>query len=705
VLGQCARLIEGLLPNLHVVLASRVEPPPRLFRVRLSDDLVELRASDLAFTCDEAAQMLPSSQVEAAIARTQGWALGLELLADDSGVDDYLISEVLSPQPDEVHAFLVSTSVLDRMSGPLCDFVMSGRGSQATLEYLEDSGAFVSSLDARREWFECHPLFRSALRRLLQGADGTTREQDLLRRAAEWCLECGEVEEGVRYLIAAGAGDEVVEAAFTHGSTMFERHRVGEVAGWIEQAPRVSLNGHASVLLLEAAAMVFGNTPSEACGILDTVEGLTAASASERLIADLLRSYVELAECRPSEAVGASARVLAGIDTIDDAELPNLFGLTSTRMDVVAAARVARAVALMYDGDLPSARVDLEAVDDRAHGVWRASALGALSLVEAWSGRLNRGEELANLALSLADSLGHDTQSRTTAWLARALIARERGQFDRAATLLEDVDLAGGTRRRAVSVWVATERALIALASDIAPAGLAALAGQLVSAHPSLPSGVLARRWAAEAQLLIASGDLAGAAEIVELGLGSGSSELAAARVRLAVERGDTARARALVDGWPHEPEPRARRERQLWTAILDHLDGDEAAACAAMRAVVVEAEAEGDVGLFHSAGKYALGPLRALYRSAPTIFLRALVDQPFIVGRVKPAKGLAEQLTDREYMVLVHLPSRQSNAEIAQRLGVSLNTVKTHLKHIYRKLDVVGRSDAVEAAERLHLL
>ena len=88
-----------------------------------------------------------------------------------------------------------------------------------------------------------------------------------------------------------------------------------------------------------------------------------------------------------------------------------------------------------------------------------------------------------------------------------------------------------------------------------------------------------------------------------------------------------------------------------------------------------------------------------------PTAFLRALVERPVSAGRAKPVKGLAEQLTDREYMVLVHLPSRQSNAEIAERLGVSLNTVKTHLKHIYRKLDVVGRSDAVDAAERLHLL
>jgi LuxR family maltose regulon positive regulatory protein len=227
----------------------------------------------------------------------------------------------------------------------------------------------------------------------------------------------------------------------------------------------------------------------------------------------------------------------------------------------------------------------------------------------------------------------------------------------------------------------------------------------LVSAHPSLPTGVLARRWAAEALLRIASGDLDAATELADLELEGGSSELMGARVRLAVERSDMTRARSLVDAWPDEPQPRVQRERRLWTAILDHLDGSEATAASGMAAVVAEAEAEGDVGLFQAAGKYAMGPARALYRAAPTVFLRELVGQPFIAGRAAPAKGLAEQLTDREYMVLVHLPSRQSNAEIANRLGVSLNTVKTHLKHIYRKLDVVGRSEAVEAAERLHLL
>ena len=195
------------------------------------------------------------------------------------------------------------------------------------------------------------------------------------------------------------------------------------------------------------------------------------------------------------------------------------------------------------------------------------------------------------------------------------------------------------------------------------------------------------------------------AAEILEAAIGADSSDVTEARVRLSLDRGDPSGARDLVDRWSAEPQSRGDRQRRLWLAVLDHLDGRDAPACEAMQAVVTDAEREGDIGLFVMAGTYALGPARALYRSAPTSFLRAVVERPVAARRVKTVRGLAEQLTDREYMVLVHLPSRQSNAEIAERLAVSLNTVKTHLKHIYRKLEVDGRSEAVEAAERLHLL
>jgi LuxR family maltose regulon positive regulatory protein len=503
----------------------------------------------------------------------------------------------------------------------------------------------------------------------------------------------------------AGAWEQVVDAAFTHGPALFDSHRTLAVAEWLGRVPRTLKERCAQVALLESAALLFGVGPMGVREKLDEVESVPSISPGERLVADLLRAFLGLAEGSRYDAMTAAERVLAEMNAIDEAALPNLLGLTASRLDVAAAALVAHGVASMYDGKLAVARRDLEAVAEESHGVWRASALGSRALVEAWSGNLTKGEALADRALLLADQLGHDAPSRTTACLALALVARERDELDRAAALLEQIDATGGTRRRPVAVWVATERAHLALARDMPAAGLAALAGSRSSPHPSIPDAVLARRRAVEAHLLITWGDLDGAQGVLDAGLGGETSEVAGARVRLAVERGDVTGARALAEKWPDEPQPQADRERRLWLAVLDHMEGEEAKACSRMAVVVAEADAEGHTGLFDAARKYALGPARALYRAAPTAFLRTLVDRPVTAGRAKPVKGLAEQLTAREYMVLVHLPSRQSNADIAEGLGVSLNTVKTHLKHIYRKLDVVGRSEAVGAAEGLHLL
>jgi LuxR family maltose regulon positive regulatory protein len=253
--------------------------------------------------------------------------------------------------------------------------------------------------------------------------------------------------------------------------------------------------------------------------------------------------------------------------------------------------------------------------------------------------------------------------------------------------------------------WIATERAHLALANRDTTAAVAILADQRAQDHPVMPPLVRARTAAVTARVLIMVGDLQGAQSVLDRVRAWETSDVIAARMRLVVERGDLTSARALILRWPDEPEPRARLERGLWSAILDHLEGDEAKALTGLAAVIAEAEVEGAVGLFRDTGPYALGPARALYRDAPTAFLRGIVDRPATAARPKPLRDLVVPLTDREYVVLSLLPTRLSNVEIAERLGVSLNTVKTHLKHIYRKFDAVRRSDAISAAERLHLL
>lgn len=728
-------LIENLPPWIHVVLATRIDPPLRYYRLRLSDALAELRQEDLAFQREEAAQLVrrlagldvTAPQIDALMSRTGGWAVGLQLAAvslrqcsdveqfvetfatDDRHVADYLTEHVLRRQPDATRRFLLSTSVLDRMSGPLCDFVTGGHGGQALLDELERTSMFITRLDGGSGWFGYHPLFRALLRHHLRDED-RTGERLLLHRAAEWHLARDEVDTAVDYLTEAGAWDEVLDAVFTYGGALFSRGRATTVVRWVERVPRPVWQGRPRVLLLHAAASITAGDPRKASENLDAVDALASASAADRVVADLLRSRRALQQGVSGPALAAADRVLLAIDGLGDAEFPRVLGIIGSHQDACAAARHTRGVALWYQGKA-AARASLEAVlDAGAHAVWEILALGSLALLDAWSGRLTSGGELGAQALSLARQLELDQQPATTdAYLALAHVARERDELDRAATFLEEAARWASPARRPVTAFLArTEQALLAFADRRPADGLAVLAAHRPGARPhaSHAPTIQARRRAVEARLLTMIGDLDRAERALDLAP-EDTADVVAARVHLAVERGDAEAGRAIAARWPLDPEPRSRIERLLWLAVLDHLDGDDAAARLGLATVVAEAKAERNIGLFRAAGHHVLGPARALYRAAPTAFLRAIVDRlaETATQRAGRSKELVESLTERESMVLTLLPARLSNDELAERLGVTVNTLKTHLKHIYRKLGVAGRSEAVAVAERIHLL
>jgi LuxR family maltose regulon positive regulatory protein len=392
---------------------------------------------------------------------------------------------------------------------------------------------------------------------------------------------------------------------------------------------------------------------------------------------------------------------------VDRFDGPNVLGLTSCRRDVVAASGVLRGVGLVFEGRLAEARESLLAALVGAHAFWQVSALGALGLLEAWSGRLSIGEQHAFRALATAEELDLGRATMTTsAFLAIATIARERDDLDRARAFLEEAaHRCGAGSSRLVAGAITVEQALLIAASGDVPAALELLAGLPDTDHPSMPTAVTVRRRTILAWLLVQSRDLDAAERALAGGPRADTAEIAALRMRIAIERGDLATARLVSAAWPAEPTPRADVEQHLWTAILEHDAGDERAARDEMATAIRVAEPDHDLGPFRFAGAHVLGPARALYRSTPTPFLREIVEQPAPPPDVRVSSALVEQLTHREYLVLSLLPTRLSNAEIAERLDVSLNTVKTHLKHIYRKLDVPGRREAVGSAEQLRLL
>ena len=225
-------MLEHRPPGLRLVLASRSDPPLALARLRGRGQLAELRAAELRFTADEAAALLrqvaagpgaalPDTAVAALAARTEGWAAGLQLAAlslrgqpDAAGfvaaftgshrfVLDFLAEEVLEHQSEQVRTFLLETSVLERLSGPLCDAVTGRTGSQALLEQVERAGLFLVPLDEVRGWWRYHHLFADLLRARLQ-AEQPGRVAQLHRNAAAWYEEHGLADDAIRHAVAAG---------------------------------------------------------------------------------------------------------------------------------------------------------------------------------------------------------------------------------------------------------------------------------------------------------------------------------------------------------------------------------------------------------------------------------------------------------------------------------------------------------------------
>src|SRR5215218_8245832 len=275
--------LDHLPAEVHVVLSTRLDPPLPLARMRARGELAELRVAELQFTGEEAAELLNGSMGLALAAedvarlaeRTEGWAAGLVLAGlslrgrpDPSGliaafsggdrhVADYLVAEVLERQPPELREFLLWTSVLERLSGPLCDAVLETQGSAALLGELEASNLFVVPLDDRRQWYRYHQLFAQLLR-LQLGAREPTLVPLLHRRAAAWHQAAGNVDEAIAHASAAGDLAEAGTLIARHWATHWLGGQRATVARWLEGLADEAILADPPVALIAAWSRGFG---------------------------------------------------------------------------------------------------------------------------------------------------------------------------------------------------------------------------------------------------------------------------------------------------------------------------------------------------------------------------------------------------------------------------------------------------------------
>ncbi|MDI7275411.1 MAG: tetratricopeptide repeat protein, partial [Anaerolineae bacterium] len=339
-----AWLVEHLPPQAHLVIATRADPPLPLARLRGRGELVEVRQADLRFTLDEAAGFLngamglglSASDVAALAARTEGWAAGLQMAAislrgrDDTAsflkafagthrhILDYLLEEVLQRQPPQVQSFLLRTSILDRLSGPLCDAILASRApgeevpAQATLEHLERNNLFVVPLDDERRWYRYHRLFADLLRRRLQQAEPGLMPM-LHRRASAWHEQHGSVTDAIEHALAAADWERAAHLVEQASEATLMQSEVATLRRWVEALPEELVRARPSLALFRAWGLLLAGQPL--AQVAAQLEGQSDRLPAGRMTA--LRAFGSLLSGQMSLAAELSRQALDALPESD----------------------------------------------------------------------------------------------------------------------------------------------------------------------------------------------------------------------------------------------------------------------------------------------------------------------------------------------------------------------------------------------------
>jgi LuxR family transcriptional regulator, maltose regulon positive regulatory protein len=736
VFDSLAFLVGHLPPAVRLVVASRSDPPLPLASLRARGELSELRIPQLRFTRDEVRAhlggndiVLDGDSLGLLDERTEGWAAGVHLAAltlagvedsagfvrrfagDDRAVVDYLVDEVLARQPDAVQEFLLATSVLTRLSAPLCDAVTGGTGGAAMLRTLETQNLFLVALDNTRTWFRYHHMFADLLRGEMR-ARVPGIEHDLHQRAARWLSAEGLVVEAVPHAVAARDWELVIELGTTHGLALIDQGQIATFAGLFSALPDGELRARPEVSLGFAWLALMSSDLARVQGWLEladaALEETPGAPVSAVFDAELLWAWLH---DRRGDVAGNQARV------------DRIVALLDAHPEVVGAERATRAGgAALYRGRAAVWDDRLAAADQhlaealalyREHRPVRGvmEALGVRSLLAMWDGRVDDGRRDAEEALDLERDRGLEDTPHG-AWAHLALGTGHLGRLE-----LDDAEHHLVRSRRAFRAHHEPNCAALA---DAAWADWMRHTGRpheairtVTTAHDERrglpPFPPLVARWMARAEALARAsvGDLDGAEVVADHGL----PEIAA---RIAIERGDPERARRLadvaLDALEGPGKVRERIEVRVTLAVAHAELGDRAASASALTdALLVAAPAE------WLAPFVELGPrlcdlaagLPPDQRPAVEGMRKRVLDgfSGYRPAEVVTQPGLVDKLSERELAVLRRLPSSLSTAEIAGLLYVSLNTVKTQVQSIYRKLGVNSRHEAVERARQLDLL
>jgi LuxR family maltose regulon positive regulatory protein len=751
-----AYLLEHLPPALHLIIATRADPPLPLARLRARGHLTEIRAADLRFTAAEAAAFLTrapglalaAADIAALAARTEGWIAGLHLAAlalqghpDGAGfvmafagshryIIDYLVEEVLARQPAPVQTFLLQTAILERLHGALCTAIVGGpgdeAGGQAMLEHLEQANLFLVPLDDERRWYRYHQLFAEALRHRLQ-RDHPALVPELHQRASAWYERQGLLREAVQHALAAAdfaQAARLVEQTFT---ALVRRGEIATLHRWVAALPEERVRTNVELAVLQGW-LLFARGQHE---------------AAERHLQAIERTLP--AETAGQAAIKGRVAAIRASIAITQRDLPRTIALARLALESLPPESLARAYAAWYlgkahwlSGALAAAR---RALTEAVRISWEVNHPYAVFLVihdlgqlQVQQGQLHQAEQTYRQALEQALEQGGPQPALGPAYVGRGNLAREWNQLDAATTLLQEgLALCEQTGNTQAILQAYIGLAFIQQAQGDADGARARLrqARQIQARQPHPPPGG-PQVEAAQAWLALRQGDVAAAAEWARSSGLSLDQKLTHLRereyltvVRVLLAQGRPAEAARWLATLRPLAEAQGRAGSVIELLMLQaealHASGDTSQAIERLAHALALAEPEGYVRLFVDEGAaiaHLLGQLRRRRPAAPSgatgyrEHLLALLGGP--ADEVGPPSAVAvptaappalvEPLSERELAVLRLIIAGCSNREIAERLVIAVSTVKWYVNAIYGKLQVESRTKAIARARELDI-
>ena len=736
-------IIEHSPPTMHLVIVTRADPHLPLSRLRARGQMTEIRASDLRFSVEEGeillnqvyAFKLPSKSIETLVERSDGWIAALQMISlalqerpdpdvyiqgfsgSQTYITDYLTDEVLQGQTQEIKNFLIQTSILDRLSGPLCDAVLGREDSHQILKTLRDTNLFLTSLDDKNHWFRYHRLFADLLQgRLLESRPEILPE--LYLDASRWFEDNGYPSEAIEY---AFRGDKIERAAALikqHAKATIMQSEISTFKRWVEKLPESLVVQEPTLCILYAwVVLVYdGQTPvarsylekvepvdEHVCGQVNTVRSILAVFDKQFLTGvELARQALEqlpdqdhffrnIAGWNLSGALAVSGDTQAALEVLAEVIQTSL----ADRHYLVAIIALCRlAGALAQRGELHRARDTyaqaIEIASTGQRGTLPAASEGMMGLGKIYWEWNQTGAARETLIESITLSKRWRENTAIDSYVTLAQIQQAQGDVRSANQSIGEAQKLAGqtTATENDDKYVAFQRVYLMLRQ-----------GDLQSAQ----------RWAAKRGLgnyigvkkLDLSGNL-GSDVILHYEL------IAFSKVLIAEKHYDQALSllKLLLPLMEQLGYLKKIIEIHILTASGLYAQGKTEAAVSSLVLALKLAQPEGFARVFLDEGDFVADLLKEIeVRGQGTEFERGLLNTLTpSVGKPRPPADLVDPLSERELEVLRMLRTELSAPEIAQHLHISVTTMRTHTRNIYSKLGVHSRFEAVTRAEKLAL-